>query len=80
MNRAATNQGFFGNSYYAGQPNIKEQYNVYGVPVYYVVDPDGFLVQSPTHRPTGKIEEYFAEVTQKRKRGKSFEEVEDYRD
>lgn len=66
--------------HYGNQPSIKDIYRVYGVPVYYLIDPDGFLVQSPAHRPTGKIEEHLEQVAGKRRGRKSFEEVEDYRE
>lgn len=64
----------------ANQPNIKELYNVHGVPVYYLIDPDGFLVQSPAYRPTGKIEPHLAKVAGTKRGKKSFEEIRTYED
>lgn len=60
--------------HYGNQPEVKELYNVQGIPVYYLVDPDGIIIQSPAYRPSGKIEETFMNISSgKKSKRKSYE-------
>ncbi|MCB0480098.1 MAG: TlpA family protein disulfide reductase [Flavobacteriales bacterium] len=40
---------------------LKEQYDVFAMPLYYLVDPNGVLIQSPAFSPT-HIEPYFKKI------------------
>lgn len=53
--------------HYGNNPGIKEQYNVMAVPVYFLIDPDGIIIQSPAYRPSGKIEETFINISSGKK-------------
>lgn len=60
--------------HYGNFPEIKEMYNVLAIPVYYLVDPEGVIVQSPAYRPSGKIEETFINISSgKKTKRKSYE-------
>ena len=44
--------------------NIKEMYDVRIIPMYYLIGPEGELLQSPALRPTGGIERQFYKIQQ----------------
>jgi thiol-disulfide isomerase/thioredoxin len=44
--------------------NIKEMYDVRIIPMYYLIGPEGELLQSPALRPTGGIERQFYKIKQ----------------
>ena len=41
---------------------VKDLYDVRIIPMYYLIDPEGFLVKSPAARPTGEIERVFYNI------------------
>lgn len=60
--------------HYGNFPEVKELYNVLAIPLYYLVDPEGVIVQSPAYRPSGKIEDTFINISSgKKTKRKSYE-------
>ena len=56
------------NFLYAGSKSqTKEDYMVYSVPAYYLINAWGNLMQSPAERPSGDIEKVFDEILNKKK-------------
>lgn len=53
--------------HYGSYPEVKELYNVLAIPVYYLIDPDGVIIQSPAYRPSGKMEETFINISSGKK-------------
>jgi len=56
--------------HYGHQPEIKDIYNIRGIPMYYLIDPDGLIIQSPAFRPSGRITEIFEKIQKESKKGK----------
>jgi thiol-disulfide isomerase/thioredoxin len=54
---------------YAGDKSrTKEEYMVYSVPAYYLINPNGNLYQSPAGIPSGEIEKVFDKIVKKEKK------------
>lgn len=51
--------------HYGNYKNIKKDYHINGIPMYYLLNPDGRIIQSPAYRPSGKIEKTFADIIKK---------------
>jgi len=54
--------------YTGSKSKTKEDYMVYSVPTYYLIDPYGNLLQSPADRPSGNIEKVFDGIMKKTKK------------
>lgn len=48
--------------HFGKQRDVKNDYNVFSVPAYYLLDTDGIVIQSPAYRPSDKIEETFQTI------------------
>lgn len=48
--------------HYNGNEELKEDYRVLAVPTYYLIDPNGVLIQSPAFHPESGIDKYFREI------------------
>ncbi|MBN8702845.1 MAG: TlpA family protein disulfide reductase [Bacteroidetes bacterium] len=42
---------------------VKDLYEIKAIPTYYLINPEGKMVQSPAEKPTGDIERTFMEIT-----------------
>lgn len=54
--------------HYESQRSIKDDYNVRGIPMYYLIDPEGYFYTSPTLRPSEGIETLFEKISGKQKK------------
>jgi len=53
--------------HYGNYKNIKADYHINGIPMYYLLNQEGRIIQSPAYRPSGKIEKTFADIIMKTK-------------
>lgn len=53
--------------HYGNNTEIKELYNVLAIPAFFLIDPDGIIVQSPAYRPGKEMEETFYKITSGKK-------------
>ncbi|MFH1321116.1 MAG: TlpA disulfide reductase family protein [Bacteroidota bacterium] len=49
--------------HYGNYKKVKKDYNIRSIPMYFLIDKDGNLKQSPAKRPSGGIERLFYELT-----------------
>jgi len=57
---------------------IKEKFDVRSLPTYYLIDPDGYLLETPAPKPSENVSALFENITKKRGDRKTFEDIQDY--
>ncbi len=53
--------------HFNGNEQLKEDYEVLAIPTYYLIDPNGKLIQTPALHPESGIERYFRKISEVKK-------------